>query len=98
MKEELKDIIIGTLGTFIETQALKVPSSLEEELKNKNNWFLITTKRQIINDSCMWCYQFREEEDTSTPYFIQIEIQTEFKTVVAINVITDEKNKITKYS
>lgn len=98
MKEELRFIIVGIVKSLVSTGGLTLSTSLLESMSNADNWCCITTKHQIINQSSMWCYEYIPINKTHETYFLQIELQTEFKTVMAINVITDEKAKIVNYS
>lgn len=98
MKEELKCIIVGIVRSLVQTGGLKIASSIIENLCIAENWSCIDTKTSIITQSTMWCYEYIPIDKNADQYFLQIELQTEFKTVVAINVITNEKTRIIKYS
>jgi hypothetical protein len=95
MKEELKDIVIGVVNSLGSQGGFNFSTSLYDAVINKDNWQLVATKHALINESSMWCYEFINTKDTD--YFLQVEIQTEFKTVVAINVISNPETKITTY-
>lgn len=99
MKEELKYIITGIVRSLVSQGGLKITTSLLEDMSVPENWSCIDTKTSVITQSIMWCYQYLPIDIIkSQEYFLQIELQTEFKTVVSINVITNEENKIIKYN
>lgn len=98
MKEELRFIIVGIVKSLVSTGGLSISTSLLENMSNVDNWNCISSKHQVINQSSMWCYEYTPINEVQENYFLQIELQTEFKTVMAINVITDEKAKIVQYS
>lgn len=98
MKEELRFIIVGIVKSLVSTGGLSISTSLLENMSNVDNWSCISSKHQIINQSSMWCYEYIPINEVQEKYFLQIELQTEFKTVMAINVITNEKAKIVQYS
>lgn len=98
MKEELRFIIVGIVKSLVSTGGLSISTSLLENMSNVDNWSCISSKHQIINQSSMWCYEYIPINKVQEKYFLQIELQTEFKTVMAINVITNEKAKIVQYS
>lgn len=98
MKDELRFIIVGIVKSLVSTGGLSISTSLLENMSNVDNWGCISSKHQIINQSSMWCYEYIPINKVQEKYFLQIELQTEFKTVMAINVITNEKAKIVQYS
>lgn len=98
MKEELKFIVLGIVKSLVATGGLKLAPSILDGMSNENNWVCIDVKTSIITQSTMWCYEYIPIDKNADQYFLQIELQTEFKTVVAINVITNEKTRIIKYS
>jgi hypothetical protein len=98
MKEELRFIIVGIVKSLVSTGGLSISTSLLENMSNVDNWSYISSKHQIINQSSMWCYEYIPINEVQEKYFLQVELQTEFKTVMAINVITNEKAKIVQYS
>jgi hypothetical protein len=98
MKEELRFIIVGIVKSLVSTGGLSISTSLLENMSNVDNWSCISSNHQIINQSSMWCYEYIPINKVQEKYFLQIELQTEFKTVMAINVITNEKAKIVQYS
>lgn len=96
MKEELKDVVIGVVNSLAAQGGFNFSTSLYESITDKNKWECVATKHNIINASSMWCYEyFPAEQDED--FFLQIEIQSEFKTVTAINVITTAETKIESY-
>jgi hypothetical protein len=97
MKEELKDVVVGVVKSLTTQGGFKLSESLYNIITDKNNWQCIATKHAIINSSSMWCYEYIPPNNTDE-YFLQIEIQTEFKTVTAINVITNKETKIETYT
>lgn len=97
MKQELKYIITSTIKATYKCGGLKISPDLLQLLSEEDNWFCVASKSQIINNATMWCYEFKCLDETIT-YFMQIELQTEFKTVVAINLITDINSRIISYA
>jgi len=97
MKEELKYIITSTIKATYKMGGLHISPHLFQLLTHEDNWFCLSTKSHIINNATMWCYQFKCLNE-SIDYFMQIELQTEFKTVVAINLITNLDSKIISYN
>jgi hypothetical protein len=96
MKEELKDVVIGVVNSLASQGGFNFSDSLYQNITNKDNWSCVAEKHAIINQSSMWCYEFNSLDNSD--YFLQIEIQTEFRTVTAINVITDPETKIETYT
>lgn len=96
MKEELKDVVVGVVKSLTTQGGFKLSESLYNNITDKNNWECVATKHAIINNASLWCYEYFPSEDTDT-YFLQVEIQSEFKTVTSINVITDPSTKIVSY-
>ncbi len=97
MKEEIRHIVVGTVKSIAYAGGIQVSESLLELLTNVDNWHYVDSKTQIINNFTTWCYEYRPPEDTED-YFLQVELSTEWKTVTAINVITNEEERVTAYS
>lgn len=96
MKEELKDVVIGVVNSLASQGGFNFSTSLYNSITDKTKWECVATKHTIINNNSMWCYEyFPAEKDED--FFLQIEIQSEFKTVTAINVITNSETKIKSY-
>lgn len=96
MKEELKDIVIGVVNSLASQGGFNFSTSLYKSITDKTKWECVATKHNIINNSSLWCYEYFPGEDDEV-FFLQIEIQSEFKTVVSINVISKKENKIESY-
>jgi len=97
MKEEIKHIVVGTVKSIAYAGGIQVSGSLLELLINVDNWDYVDSKTQLINSVTIWCYEYQPPEDTEE-YFLQVELSTEWKTVTAINVITNEEERVTAYS
>lgn len=97
MTEDIKHIIVGIIKSFIYSGGIKVSDTLIPFLTDTYNWHYVDSKTQIINNTSTWCFEYIGPEN-SEEYFLQVELQIERKTVVAVNVISNEENKITAYS
>lgn len=97
MKEQLKHIIVGTVKSIKHSGGLNISESLLNLLTNIDNWCYVDSKSLIINNTTNWCYEYKAPENTEE-YFLQIELSTEWKTVTAINLITNEEDRISAYS
>lgn len=97
MKEEIKHIVVGAVKSIAYAGGIKASETLIQLLTNVDNWHYVDSKTQIINNSTTWCYEYIPPEDTEE-YFLQVELNTEWKTITAINIIANEENKITAYS
>lgn len=99
MKEEIRHIVVGVVKSFAYAGGIKVPESFLPNLTDVDNWHYVDSKTMIINNQTTWCYEFKLPEDSSEdPYFLQVELCTQFSTVISINVITNEEDKVTAYS
>lgn len=98
MKEEIKHIVVGVVKSFAHAGGIKVADSLLPLLTEVDNWFYVDSKTMIINNETTWCYAFKMPDDIEEEYFLQIELCTRFSTVVSINVITNEEDRVTAYS
>jgi hypothetical protein len=96
MKEELKYLLIGIVSSIKNQGALQLSERILSSMSLPENWNCIAEKHAVINQSSMWCYDYCSPFKDEL-FFIQIELQTEFKTVVAINIILNEENKISSY-
>jgi len=97
MKEEIRHIVVGTVKSIAYAGGIGVSESLLELLTDVDNWQYVDSKTQIVNSATTWCYEYKPPEDTQE-YFLQVELSTEWKTVTAINVITNEEERITAYT
>jgi hypothetical protein len=97
MEEELKFLVVGTIKSIEYAGGIKVGASIKDALINIDNWKLVDKTHQLINSISHWCFEFVTPDELEE-YFIQVEVKTEFRTVTAFNVITNEEDRITAYS
>ena len=97
MKEEIKHIVVGAVKSIAYAGGINVSESVLADMAEVDCWHYVDNTTQIINNASLWCYEFRAPE-YDEQHFLQVEIKTEFKTVVGINIITNEEERITTYS
>ena len=97
MKEEIRHIVVGVVKSFTYAGGIKASQSVIPLLTEADNWVYVDSKSMIVNNETVWCYQYQPPEDTED-YFLQVELCTQFSTVVSINVITNEEDRVTAYS
>lgn len=98
MKEEIRHIVVGVIKSFAHAGGIQVPESFIPMLTNVDHWHYVDSKTLIINNQTTWCYEFKTPDEVDKAYFLQVELCTHFSTVVSINVITNEEDKVTAYS
>ena len=97
MQEDIKHIVVGAVKSIAQEGGLKLSESVLSDMGEVDNWQFIDSHTQAINAATTWCYEFNPPEHEEQ-HFLQVEIKTEFKTVVGINIITNEDQKISLYS
>lgn len=97
MIDDLKLLVIGTIKSLVKQDGLKIDITTLEDMSESINWKLIDSKKQIINYQTKYCFEYKSITNIKQTMFIQIEMTLELNTVIAINVITNPNQKITKY-
>ena len=87
MKDQLLNVVIGTVLSAAKMGGVQASASLLEDMSKPENWELVGTKFQIINTTTFYLFEFMLS-------FLQVELVVENTTVVRINLVTDEFKRI----
>lgn len=96
MEDQLKYLVVGTVKSMAYAGGIKTTEENKEFITNPDNWKLVATKHRIINLTKFWCFEYVQPEEAED-FFLQLEVRTEYNTVVAFNLITKEEDRIIQY-